>query len=378
MSKLFVITFKRPALPVEKTTMQLETAYDCEVLPSDEIAQIALKNALNKYEDVHMFTCEDCDYLEFIKQPDVYRDFILTGKHSLAPADNIEESVDANVDVYSKTINLKLTLERKNSNSSFNYTASIDDAGMIVLTPLESDVSFIDVDWVEGGCTDQDIIDNNIKTTCVQLNTTMISDEKDYNCFFDIDDIGQVLIVPKSDTTSFLTVTVDNSLNLVTNNSDATQINESTSDIKDLCSQVVDDLESLLTSSIQKAKKIEQYFDSLNIHSADIEPYMVNYLESFVDGADVSVSEFRRRLDELSECKNTLTETITDIERNDIINKFMRGEIDFYSDEGTPDPKFIHLQELDTVKGNHVYEYYYDESTNSVVFYSRIKDDQDA
>ena len=30
MSKLFVITYKRPALSIEKITMEIDDAYDCE------------------------------------------------------------------------------------------------------------------------------------------------------------------------------------------------------------------------------------------------------------------------------------------------------------------------------------------------------------
>jgi hypothetical protein len=67
MSKLFVITYKRPALSIEKITMEIDDAYDCESAHTEELAQIKLKDAQNKYEDVEMFECEDYEYVEFMK-----------------------------------------------------------------------------------------------------------------------------------------------------------------------------------------------------------------------------------------------------------------------------------------------------------------------
>lgn len=58
-------------------------------------------------------------------------------------------------------------------------------------------------------------------------------------------------------------------------------------------------LEENLDNAINNCRVIESIFEQLGIHSADIKPYLENYLESFLKNDDnPSVSEFRNRLDE--------------------------------------------------------------------------------
>ena len=58
-------------------------------------------------------------------------------------------------------------------------------------------------------------------------------------------------------------------------------------------------LEENLDNAINNCRVIESIFEQLGIHSADIKPYLENYLESFLNDDDnPSVSEFRNRLDE--------------------------------------------------------------------------------
>ena len=61
-------------------------------------------------------------------------------------------------------------------------------------------------------------------------------------------------------------------------------------------------LEENLDNAINNCRVIESIFELLGIHSADIKPYLENYLEGFLkDNDKPSVNEFRNRLDEYLE-----------------------------------------------------------------------------
>ena len=397
MNKLFVITFKRPALDIEKLTMNIDFAYDCEATGIPEVAEIRHKDALNKYEDVKMFECEDYEYVEFVKNDDAYIHFVRTGEHSMKPIESFEEEcksqdgthpeavsedVEVGTDSHTETIQLELTMEKHTAESTFEYTVDIDDVGQIIITPIDTSVSFIDIRKLIPGEVVTETADETTKKFQLNLTANMISENNNFEFFCDIDEVGQAILTPDEESTSFLTVSVDNSLNLVTECNESLSLNEDIDPTteeyetkKEICLEVIDDLENLLNDAIEKCKALERYFREIGIHGADIQPYMINYLEDFIEGSrDVSCSQFRERIDEYEDnftTNESLDESVTDDKKMEIINRFMQGTISMFSDDGEPDQNYIHISELDSVQGKIVYEYYYDEESDAMVSYTR-------
>lgn len=70
-------------------------------------------------------------------------------------------------------------------------------------------------------------------------------------------------------------------------------------DIKSEAEEAINGLEDTLNEAIDYCNQIEDLFDQLGIHSADIAPYMTNYLDDMIGGGfNVSIEEFRKRLEE--------------------------------------------------------------------------------
>ena len=445
MSKLFVITYKRPALSIEKITMEIDDAYDCEALPSEEIAQIKLKDAQTKYDDVEMFECEDYEYVEFMKNDEAVAHFTRTGEHSMKPIEGMDEGYkppfalwvldgddnkwkmykgmdseegfdkdeflakankrefpnetqlnnyvdakivkngtvveDVDVGVESKTVTIEcqVRLQRETDDATFDYNVDIDDVGQIVFTPYDTGTRF---------CHEGEVIEEgeNIKVDTVKLTAQMLSDSGNYEYFTGTDDIGQFVITPDAEDTSFLSVSVENSLNLVTE--DIEPGSEEFNTRLQECVERVTTLQGLFESAISLAEDIENDFRALGCHSADIDGYMIRYLENFIEDreGEVSCAEFVRRLEKVSAPSETeepvkesietaneedvIMEKVDELDRHKIIDRFMKGDISIFSDDSEPADSYIHLDELDTVTGKTSYKYYYDEESDAVVCYS--------
>ena len=356
MNKLFVITFKRPALDLEKAIYgsEFDYVYDCEAFHIPELVDIKLKDAQNKYQDVEIFECEDYEYVEFCKNAEAYAHFTKTGEHSMKPLEdlaedykpsfalwvldgndntwkmykgmdtaefdkddfllrankqeypaetyinnyvdaiilpndgsspeNITEDVSVGTDAKTVTIRCDVRIARKTSEASFDYNVGIDDVGQIVFTPYDIGTRFCP----EG---EELVVDDNVKLDTVELTAMMISDTGNYDYFMGTDDIGQFVITPEEESTSFLTASVNNSLNLVTDDS-----------------------------------------------------------------------------------KESIAEALgSEMDTNMIIYRFMRGDIDVFVLE-TPTSNLIHVQELDTTYGKTTYQYYYDPEADAIGSYLVKKD----
>ena len=459
MSKLFVITYKRPALSIEKITMEIDEAYDCEALPSEEIAQIRFKDAQNKYDDVDMFECEDYEYVEFMKNDEAVAHFTRTGEHSMKPIEGMDEGyeppfalwvldgddnkwkmykgmdsdegfnkdeflakankrefpnetqlnnyidarivkngtvvedVEVGVENHTETIHLKLEMTRPNESASFDYDVDIDDVGQIVFTPHDSSVSFVDIERSAGYDSIEASIDGNTRRFAITLTANMLSDDGEFDWFCDVDEIGQAVVTPDAENTSFLSVSVADSLNLVTEakNSIVMEALDPSSEefairLQEAAARV-DALQELFESAISVAEDLENDFRALGCHSADIDGYMIRYLEKYIEDreGEVSCADFRRRLEEVmpKQVEEPVEESIEPVNENDIvmekmdeldrhniIDRFMKGELGPYSDDGEPKDSYVHLDELDTVNGKTSYTYYYDEESDAVVCYS--------
>lgn len=473
MSKLFVITYKRPALSIEKITMEIDDAYDCESAHTEELAQIKLKDAQNKYDDVEMFECEEYEYVEFMKNDEAVAHFTRTGEHSMKPIEGMDEGykppfalwvldgddnkwkmykgmesdkdfnkdeflahankrefpnetqlnnyidakivkngtvvedVEVGTDSHTESVHLILEMVRLNETSSFDYHVDIDDVGQIVFTPDDSTVSFVDVERREVYDSATDVIDGNTRRFSISLTANMIADDDNFDWFCDIDEIGQAVITPDAENTSFLSVSVEDSLNLVTESVDKIVLealepgSEEFNKRLQECTERVTTLQGLFESAISIAEEIENDFRALGCHSADIDGYMIRYLEKFIEDreGEVSCADFVRRLEEVAQPateepveesiksvnegnivleNDIVMEEVNELDRNNIIDRFMKGDIGIFSDDGKPADSYVHLDELDTVNGKTAYKYYYDEESDAVVCYSgkALKDER--
>lgn len=467
MSKLFVITYKRPAVSIEKITMEIDQAYDCESAHTEELAQIKLKDAQNKYEDVEMFECEDYEYVEFMKNDEAVAHFTRTGEHSMKPIEGMDEGyeppfalwvldgndnkwkmykgmesdkdfnkdeflaqankrefpnetqlnnyidakivkngtvvedVEVGTESHTETLHLILEMTRLNESTPFDYHVDIDDVGQIVFTPEDSSVSFVDIERLAGYDSVEDVVDGNTRRFSVTLTANMIADDDNFEWFCDIDEIGQAVVTPDAENTSFLSVSVADSLNLVTESMGKIVLetlepgSEEFNTRLQECTERVTTLQGLFESAIELAEDIENDFRALGCHSADIDGYMIRYLENFIEDreGEVSCAEFVRRLEEVSSSttdtdtqveeaiepvnegnivleNDVVMEKVDELDRHNIIDRFMKGDIGIFSEEGEPLDSYIHLDELDTVSGKTAYKYYYDEESDAVVCYS--------
>ena len=129
------------------------------------------------------------------------------------------------VGVHSTTLHfpVRVTMVAVN-NAPFEYTAAVDEAGHIILTPTTKDMEFTkaDTEWEN-----QDYImptddklssgDNSSeKTITIELTADMMLENENQQINADIDEIGQCVIYPVEKENSFVSVSIDNSLNLAT------------------------------------------------------------------------------------------------------------------------------------------------------------------
>lgn len=208
MRELIVVTYKLPADPLTRKIYgdDLENMYDCQAFWNDELSTPEIKKLQRKYDEVESFVCNFAAYNDWVDNEAAWAEFVKTGACPLKP---VEESVDVGTD--SKTINIEcaVRIQRENPESTFEYNVDIDDVGQIVFTPYDAGTRFCHEgeDVVEG---------DDVKFETVKLTAQMISDSGNYDYFMGTDEIGQFVITPDVEESSFLTVSVDDSLNLIT------------------------------------------------------------------------------------------------------------------------------------------------------------------
>lgn len=303
--------------------------------------------------------------------------------------ENKTTSVDVGVSKHTTNIQLELEMERLSEEDSFDYSVDIDDVGQIVVTPVSENTKFVKATVNNSSVT---VTVENIKRFSISIVADMISDTENFNWFIGIDDIGQVVITPDNEKTSFLSASVEGSLNLVTestNNSNLEvesemKLNESDyfdspenlgqgytaplfsthlfetsfrSSIKQLDSnnEMVRDLarEDILTMKEEMDKQLEK-FDEFNDY------WNVRYKEVY--------RQYKRLQDMIPvDLRESLNESI---DKKDIIDKFMKQEITILSGEGEPEEGLVHIEELDSTSGKTKYSFWYDEESGTLVCYT--------
>ena len=297
---------------------------------------------------------------------------------------NVQEDVEAGTKQQTVTILLKAQMKRSDTSVSFDYNVDIDDVGQIVLTPINEEVSFVEIFRLNEDESVDSIETETEKTFVVRLTADMISEDDTFDYFLDIDEIGQGVITPDSEKTSFLTVAVNDSLNLVTEQNITEALDPSSDqfiDLKEEVDELTVTIDEKLGEVIECLETIKDHFRTMGIHYLDIDGYFINYLEGFrsEDAGDMSIGELRSRIVEYEEEYNpedldeSLTEATTDDaglteeQRLDIINRFTRGEITLDTVSDKPEGKdFIELTELTCEEGTSVCRYFYNTDSDAI------------
>ena len=140
----------------------------------------------------------------------------------------IQEDVD--VGVTPVTVEIPVRVEMTSINSApFEFTTSIDELGVIILTPTTKDVEFISATTIsednELPIMEQETITEveqdseeqfTRRITSIMIKGNMLADSANHNVIVDIDDIGQVVVAPEAEENIFVTASIQDSLNLVT------------------------------------------------------------------------------------------------------------------------------------------------------------------
>lgn len=223
MNNLIVITYKRPATEIDKKLYGTETEYfwDSEAFHDDSLADYFVNRAKSRYEDVNVFKCSFADYMNFVDNSSAYAHFEQTGEHNLQI---IEEDVEVGTEAQTERIQLLLEMSRESETNSFDYAVDVDDVGQIVLTPKDEGTSFVSIQRLAGYDSTEEIVEGNTKKFALSLDANMLAENDNFDWFVDIDEVGQAVITPDAEDTSFLTVSVNDSLNLVTESAEASPI----------------------------------------------------------------------------------------------------------------------------------------------------------
>lgn len=223
MNNLIVITYKRPATEIDKKLYGTGTEYfwDSEAFHDDSLANYFVNRAKSRYEDVNVFKCSFADYMNFVDNSSAYAHFEQTGEHNLQV---IEEDVEVGTEAQTERIQLLLEMSRESETNLFDYTVDVDDVGQIVLTPKDEGTSFVSIQRLAGYDSTEEIVEGNTKKFALSLDANMLAENDNFDWFVDIDEVGQAVITPDDEDTSFLTVSVNDSLNLVTESAEATPI----------------------------------------------------------------------------------------------------------------------------------------------------------
>lgn len=330
----------------------------------------------------------------------------------------IKETIEVGIDNKSVMIPLKVTMLSNIETPNFNYTLSIDDLGHIVVTPVDTTSEFIQVEFddeFEERATNLNIIsdEGTKKEFNIVLEATMLT-EDEYNAFSTvIDDIGQIIVQPNKEETSFITVTTKESLDLVTEAFETMEycgyILRNVGDGWDVLTKDGEyEEEGIATLNAAKLfvlrlemKRLNEDVEELETKEApqvtaeiieeSIESDWVDYAElcNLTDNFKASQGILECDTEEeQEECAKYLSDhypnvsTITDDSRFfvsysnileeefddiDVIDKILKGDITIFEGEGTPAETLVPLTKLDTPE----LSYYYDPESGSVVTYSK-------
>lgn len=130
---------------------------------------------------------------------------------------SVEEDIEVGLSNRTVNIKVKLVMQTEAEGATFNYSIDIDDVGQIVFTPEDTTTSFISIVKIEDLI--DPIINDNEKTFSISLTANILYDnDASDDIIWDtaIDEVGQAVIYPIDRDASFLSVSAEDSLNLIT------------------------------------------------------------------------------------------------------------------------------------------------------------------
>lgn len=278
------------------------------------------------------------------------------------------------LDVKEKSIHfpVRVTMSLRDNNDKF--ITSVDEHGHIILTPEASDNEFIKAhtewesdDYVMPTDVETIIIDGDrTKEFTVELTADMLMEVPSENIFADIDAIGQCVIYPQ-ESNMFISASIEDSLNLVTEDAyeekseeeskpdiEAT-IEESIEDAAYSYDEVLNELERITHNFTDTSSEVKCGFEIEKDYGVEILSEHYRNVESKCIGEWFHIIFSDKK--ELEESLNA--------NKEDIINRFMQGEVTIFSDDVVPE-NTLHIEELDSDG----FEYYYDTESDSMVVVS--------
>lgn len=286
--------------------------------------------------------------------------------------DAVQEDVDVGIET--KTIRFPVRVKMICDGADCNFFTSIDDLGQIILTPRTKNCSFIEA-HTEWESADYIMPTDDIETESegikekeftVNITADMLKEVESESIFASIDSIGQCVIYPQKQNT-FITATVGDSLNLVTEDQEPVESTEDAPSEPDLKGEILEEV------SDDEPYSREQVFEELKRITHDFsdasgevkcgfeveKDYGVEILSEYYANVDVTRGGNWYYIEFAKE--NILNED-TEYTVEEIVEQFMQGKFTIYSDDSIPDG-CMHISDLDSDG----FEYYFDPESESMV-----------
>lgn len=195
---LYVIKFKRPSSRLERKQTSLDKIWDCAAFFYLPFAKDFLAKQADA-EDATIVKVDEDEYSDiFLNKPDVELNFYKTGE---LPLEELNEEIDIGYTQHKISVSIEVGVEAPDGVST-DYSAEIDSkTRQIVVSPVNPKVFFTDN-------TDGD-------TVTVDLEAVMMTSGKNTSYSYEIDRIGQLVIIANNHDAYFETVALEKDLNII-------------------------------------------------------------------------------------------------------------------------------------------------------------------
>ena len=196
----------------------------------------------------------------------------------------INEYIEMDAQDRTEVIKILCTMVRETPNTTFEFTQSIDEVGQLVLMPQDEACMFTKVEAYEGE--DVNIETDLEKTFTIDVVAHMIADDDNFSWFTNVDEIGNIVITPESDTTTFISAAEDESnLNLVTDdNLNEALTSEQIKTLKEDSFKQIELLTEILKKIDQPLERLTDNVNRLNPVGLDFNTLVVSPIKKFEEG----------------------------------------------------------------------------------------------
>lgn len=196
----------------------------------------------------------------------------------------VKEDIEVNTNDQTVSIRLYCTMEREGSEGGFTFSPVVDEVGQIVLVPDYEWCSFSEVRKVSEPC--EEVTSDNANSFNTVIAAHMISDTDNFDWFVNVDEIGNAVITPSDEGTSFISATIGDDLNIADEIPSNESLTEGTWSLPKSLSDVRV-LKRVLSSPITTANA-QEVKDTLYNVFGDDEIY--DYIDDLEDGEDARAS----------------------------------------------------------------------------------------